>query len=80
MTSKITDQMVCSESSDDESTERLKGCDYLANFLDTLREHRSLLRRNNYREMTGNSKTSVSLTEKEEYSDDESYQWSEDSD
>ena len=29
---KITDQMMCSESSDDESTERPKGCDYLANF------------------------------------------------
>ena len=72
--------MMCSESSDNESTERPKGCDYLANFLDTLREHRSLLRRNNHREMTGDSKTSVSLTEKEEYSDDESYQWSEDSD
>ena len=61
--------MMCSETSD-----------YLANFLDTLREHKSLLRRNNHREMTGDRKTSVTLTEEEEYSDDESYEWSEDSD
>jgi len=30
--------------------------------------------------LLANSKTSVALTEEEEYSDDESYQWSEDSD
>ena len=30
--------------------------------------------------MTGDRSTSVTLTEEEEYSDDESYQWSEDSD
>ena len=70
---------MCSESSNDESTERLKGCGYLLTSRHLKRTQKPPAQ-NNHCEMTEESKTSVTLTEEEEYSDDESYQWSEHSD